>query len=209
MVKLFGNHKSLLRQEWKRWKFFLAPKIPKVCELFWINFHFVGDIFGGAFVGFVPQQPMDETILYEDGMTCCIDPTLTSSKGFMVMLSDGSWSLLRKCLAQGRNCLIQSDTEKGLNAQIQFLDEESEKAEAEAHEHGPKPGEGAAEMMIMTPQMELKERIEMDDLAGYAKQIINLLKAYITQVRWVGKQRRHENFFGLLTSCRTTSSHNS
>lgn len=27
-----------------------------------------GDVFGGAFAGFVPQQPADETILYEDGM---------------------------------------------------------------------------------------------------------------------------------------------
>lgn len=29
--------------------------------------HSEGDVIGGAFVGFVPQQKEDETVLYEDG----------------------------------------------------------------------------------------------------------------------------------------------
>lgn len=122
------------------------------------------------------------------------------------MLSDGSWSLLRRCLAQGRNCLIQSDTEKGLNAQVQFLDEEEEQGHCEK-EHGGKK-EGKAEMMILTPQVELKERVEMDDLASYAKEIIKFLKFYLSQVTRLYSSLRisglRENSIGWHRRPRTT-----
>eukprot|EP01126_Amoeba_proteus_P006162 TRINITY_DN12140_c0_g1_i4.p1 TRINITY_DN12140_c0_g1~~TRINITY_DN12140_c0_g1_i4.p1 ORF type:complete len:364 (+),score=85.17 TRINITY_DN12140_c0_g1_i4:235-1326(+) len=137
-----------------------------------------GDIFGGSFVAFVPQQPEDETILYEDG--------------FMVMLSNGSWSLLRTCLCQGRNCLIQADTEKGLNTQVRFLEEE-EKVEEKVEEVLKIPGSdekncdesteikqksSLAEMMIMTPKHELDERVNIDHLASYAQKVIDSLTDY-------------------------------
>lgn len=100
----------------------------------------------------------------------------------MVMLSDGSWSLLRRCLAQGRNCLIQSDTEKGLNAQVQFVDEETAHEEKAEHSHG-HGNKGRAELMVMTPQSEMKDRIEMQELAEYANQVIKFLQVYLEQVK--------------------------
>lgn len=53
--------------------------------------------------------------------------------GFMVMLTDGSWGLLRKCLASGTNCLIQSDTPEGLNAEVKWIDDTGDE------EDDPKP----------------------------------------------------------------------
>lgn len=52
------------------------------------------------------------------------------------MLTDNSWHLLRECISSGTNCLIQSDTKAGLNAEIKWIDDEPE----EPHDHDHKEG---------------------------------------------------------------------
>jgi hypothetical protein len=113
----------------------------------------------------------------------------------MVMLTNGSWTLLRQCLCQGRTCLIQADTEQGLNAQVQaiylevslnqkvqFIDEQTEE-EKEDSKHAHSQKEGMAEMMIMTPKDELDGRVDMNELAEYAKEVIQMVKPYLEMVR--------------------------
>lgn len=68
-------------------------------------------IVGASFVVFVPEQEFDETVVYEDGSPL-LSPFSILISGFMVMLSDNSWNLLRRCLERGSNAMIQADTEK-------------------------------------------------------------------------------------------------
>jgi hypothetical protein len=91
------------------WNPLLNSEVERSQLDIFISPHGKGTRIGGSFIGFVPEQPADETIIYEDG--------------FLMMLSDGSWRLLRNCLGGGANCYVQSDTQKGLNAEVSFYGE--------------------------------------------------------------------------------------
>jgi hypothetical protein len=51
------------------------------------------------------------------------------------MLTDNSWTLLRQCISNGQNCLIQSDTKLGLNAEIKWIEDELDGEENGSHQH--------------------------------------------------------------------------
>jgi len=116
--------------------------------------HSKGKRIGGSFIGFVPEQAQDETIIYEDG--------------FLLMLSDGSWGLLRKCLGRGTNCYVQSDTPKGLHAEISFYGESTEEKK-ELHN----------QIMVLTPKEDLLKRIDTEELGTYTQAIITSLSNYL------------------------------
>eukprot|EP01124_Arcella_intermedia_P027014 TRINITY_DN5201_c0_g1_i1.p1 TRINITY_DN5201_c0_g1~~TRINITY_DN5201_c0_g1_i1.p1 ORF type:complete len:465 (-),score=125.06 TRINITY_DN5201_c0_g1_i1:40-1434(-) len=117
---------------------------------------------GGSFFGFVPEQAADETIIYEDG--------------FLVLLTDNSWQLLRKCLCKGSNCFVQSDTPKGLNAEISFYqvtDEATLKEESQKSKQ---------QLMILTAKEDLEKRTSTEKLTDYANSISKVILEYLPNV---------------------------
>jgi hypothetical protein len=118
--------------------------------------HSKGTKIGGSFIGFVPEQKQDEAIIYEDG--------------FLLMLSDGSWGLLRKCLGRAANCYVQSDTEKGLHAEISFFGESAPEEKKELQN----------QVMVLTPKEDLVKRIDTESFATYTESIITSLSDHIS-----------------------------
>jgi len=121
---------------------------------------------GGSFFGFVPEQAADETIIYEDG--------------FLVMLTDGSWHLLRQCLSRGTNCFVQSDTTKGLNAEISFYTTQHEEDGKKENNVAPTTNH---QIMVITPKEDLVKRVSTETLSEYANSFIEPISTYLKKVQ--------------------------
>jgi len=94
------------------------------------------------------------------------------------MLTDSSWGLLRRCLSRGANCLVQSDTPKGLNAEINFYNAVEEGDIKKAKEEVP-----TQQMMILTPKEDLVKYTSTEELANYAKLFSESVPNYLQQIK--------------------------
>jgi len=142
---------------------------------------------GCSFFAVVPFQPFDQTILYQDGA--------------VLLLSEGSWMLLKQCFSLGSNCFVQSDVPEGLNAEVSFFktiplkaDDKASSNKVDTHQHSEshtgilggklrspkdasqKVDDTSPDLMILTPHNQLEKCISLEDLAKYARHVTELIQ---------------------------------
>lgn len=74
------------------------------------------ELLGGSFLAIVPRGASDFITVHEDG--------------FVAMISNLSWTVLRQCLSDGLDCKIKSDLPQGLTLDLTFADDDLPEEEA-------------------------------------------------------------------------------
>jgi hypothetical protein len=128
-----------------------------------------GERMGSSFIAFIPQQKEDYGMLHEDG--------------FLIMLTNESWALLRKCFITGSKAVMLSDTEDGMNFELSFYEKllpatpGSQPTFVNEFEQQGKDRNVA--IKFITAEHLLIQRVSVQDMANYTKSVTARVKEYL------------------------------
>lgn len=142
-----------------------------------------GSRISGCFIAFVPQQAEDKGQVFEDG--------------FIMLLTDTSWILIRQAIKSGNSIFVPATT-NGLSFSLEWIpqtyqnpiDGLSYEAEGGWYHYSPNSSQDRmsdepvrmGEMILLTSESELAARVRVNELAGYTLAIEKSVKEHFTGV---------------------------
>lgn len=128
-----------------------------------------GERMGSSFIAFIPQQKEDYGMLHEDG--------------FLIMLTNESWALLRKCFITGSKAVMLSDTEDGMNFELSFYEKLVPalpgNQQSFANEFEQQGKDRNVAIKFITADHLLIQRVSVQDMANYTKSVTARVKEYL------------------------------